>query len=502
MYRERILAWLAAMPIRGKLLAYVRESGARAYLVGGTVRDALLDRPSVDLDLAVEADAMALARRAADRFGGAFVPLDVDRDVARVVLRVGDQHLHFDLAGLRAENIVADLWARDYTVNAMAVSLDDSLELLDPTGGQADLAARSLRIARSDAFASDPIRVLRGIRLRGSLGLALTPETEALARHHASALQSVSVERVRDELAQVLALEDAAESLAYAGGLGILSIILPEFGHDDALLALGTRAVAALEGLAAPLRVELLGLHEPAGHAIPAPPRTSTGPAIPAESSTPAIPVIPALAGIQPPDAADVLLEYAPDLVEAWGQELTVGRTRWQGLKLGALLSVLPGGSATVEAAARRLHLAKTEMRQLRGMVQGREGLLRLSRHAELEPLEIYRFFREVAEAGLDAAVLSLALAADPAYPEGRIDRALLTGVVRQLMEAWFDRHAALVSPPALLSGHDLVLSLPVKPGPILGELLELLREVQVQGLVVTRHEALAYLRTYLLGQR
>ncbi|NLG28593.1 MAG: CCA tRNA nucleotidyltransferase [Chloroflexi bacterium] len=466
MIRDLILAWTRALPIRAKLLEYVRESGVRAWLVGGTVRDALLGRESMDLDLAVEGDALAIAQRAANRFAGAFVPLDSDRDVGRVVLRVGDQHVHFDFAGLRAADINADLWARDYTVNAMAVGLDDDLALLDPTGGQADLQARLLRVTRADAYANDSLRVLRGIRLAGSLRFALTPETEALCKRHAPDLAAVSVERVRDELALVLALPDAAASLAYAAELGVLSVILPEFGHDAALLAHGTRAVAALEALVAPLWAEGSRAHVP------------------------------------PEDAAEVLVDYAAGLLDGWMQELTVGRTRWQACKLAALLSVLPGGPAAAEQSARRLHLAKTEMRLLRGIIQGREILLHLAPNAELEPLEVYRYYRETGDAGPFAAVLSLALASAPGYAEQTVERAALVNCVRQLLEAWFERHASLVEPPQLLSGHDLVTSLPVKPGPILGELIELLREVQVQGLVVTRHEALEYLRTYLLGQR
>ena len=68
---DLILTWTRALPIRAKLLEYVRESGVRAWLVGGTVRDALLGRESMDLDLAVEGDALAIAQRAANRFAGA-----------------------------------------------------------------------------------------------------------------------------------------------------------------------------------------------------------------------------------------------------------------------------------------------------------------------------------------------------------------------------------------------------------------------------------------------
>jgi len=371
-----------------------------------------------------------------------------------------------DLSPLAGDDIGTDLSLRDFTVNAIATMLPTHSPRLDPFRGGADWRYRLLRQVSSQAMAADPLRVLRGLRLHGTLGFGLTPDTEALCRQYAPALASVSVERVRDELALILALDDAAESLAHGHALGILPVILPEFGCDNALLARGVSAVAALEALAAPLW------------------------------SAPDAPQI------APGSAGEVLVDYTPGLLEAWRQELTVGRTRWQAGKLAALLSVLPAGAAATEPTARRMHLAKTEMRLLRGMLQGRAALLTLARHADLEPLEIYRFYRDTGDAGPDAPVLSLALADTPGFAEAALERDTLLGCVQRLLQAWFERHASLVEPPQLLSGHDLVLNLPVNPGPILGELLELLREVQVQGLVVTRHEALSYLRTYLLGQR
>src|SRR5438552_3291933 len=119
-------------------------------LVGGAVRGAWLARAprfgQADLDLAVAAGALELARKVAGRLGGAFVPLDAERGTARVVA----SGVRIDVADWRAPTLEADLAARDYTVNALAVSVrellrDGAAPVVDPTGGLADLRARRLR---------------------------------------------------------------------------------------------------------------------------------------------------------------------------------------------------------------------------------------------------------------------------------------------------------------------------------------------------------------------
>ena len=139
--------WLAASQLHQRLSNELVQESTPCYLVGGTVRDLLLGRASRDVDLAVTHDALAIGRRLANRLGGAFVPLDVERDVARVVLGRGEQSEHIDLTGFRGNDLVADLRARDFTVNAMAIGLsgDERGRLFDPTGGREHLQCRCLR---------------------------------------------------------------------------------------------------------------------------------------------------------------------------------------------------------------------------------------------------------------------------------------------------------------------------------------------------------------------
>src|SRR5881409_4253192 len=196
-------------------------------LVGGAVRDAWLGRRpgrEVDLDVAVPAGALDLARRVAERLRGAFVPLDPERGTGRVVV----PGVRLDVTDFRGPTLAADLAARDFTVNALAVSVRELVTrgrapIVDPTGGLADLRARRLRALGPRVLAEDPLRALRGVRLEAALALRLTPRTVAAIRAVAPALAAVSVERVRDELLAMLALPDAARAFRRADALGLLS---------------------------------------------------------------------------------------------------------------------------------------------------------------------------------------------------------------------------------------------------------------------------------------
>jgi tRNA nucleotidyltransferase/poly(A) polymerase len=169
-------------------------AGADAFLVGGVIRDELLGRPIVDVDIAC-AEPAAAARTWADRAGGALVQLSERHGAWRVGFRGGRT---VDFAPLRG-TIEEDLATRDFTANAIARPLG-SAEHVDPLGGRADLEARVLRAVTDEIFRDDPLRLLRAVRLEEELGFALVPETEALVRRDAALADRSAGERILGEL--------------------------------------------------------------------------------------------------------------------------------------------------------------------------------------------------------------------------------------------------------------------------------------------------------------
>jgi tRNA nucleotidyltransferase (CCA-adding enzyme) len=233
-----------------------------AYLVGGSVRDLLLELlPANHLDLAIEGDARSVARALADRLSGA--AREFERFGTAVVEVEG---FEYDMASTRRETydepgalprveeapLVEDLRRRDFAVNAMAIALkgDDLGHLYDPHGGLPDLDARLLRVLHDQSFKDDPTRLLRGVRFEARLGFRFDPDTEVLAREAvgAEALATVSADRTGRELVKILEETEAASAVARMKELEITSALHPALDPDPeevASAALGAVTIGA-----------------------------------------------------------------------------------------------------------------------------------------------------------------------------------------------------------------------------------------------------------------
>ncbi len=176
-------------------------SGVALYLVGGAVRDAGLARPVHDLDCIVAEAGPAIARRLAAVTGARLVALGDERFGA---LRLVSGMRHIDIWDLQGGPLLTDLWRRDFTVNAIALSVPDGA-IIDPTGGVEDLARRRLRATRAEVFEEDPVRVLRLARLATTLpGFAADSPTISWARAATPRLWEMPHERLRVELETLL----------------------------------------------------------------------------------------------------------------------------------------------------------------------------------------------------------------------------------------------------------------------------------------------------------
>jgi len=236
-------------PAAPMLAALEGETGV--WLVGGAVRDLMLGGAPEDLDLVVEGDAVAVARRAAARLGGE--ALVHERFGTATVRGAG---IAFDLASARRETyprpgslpevelgatLEDDLARRDFTVNTFALRLADGVLSAWP-GAQEDLAARALHVLHDASFRDDPTRLLRLARYAGRLGFDVEPRTAELAAEAVrdNALDTVSGERLGAEL-RLLAREPQPAALAALERLGVGAALLPGFTVAPTLIA---RAVA------------------------------------------------------------------------------------------------------------------------------------------------------------------------------------------------------------------------------------------------------------------
>jgi hypothetical protein len=224
---------IATLPAQGGWSS-IRElveqlfAGEEAWIVGGAVRDHALDRPIVDVDVAL-AEPERAARLFARETAGAPFPLSERHGAWRVALADGRTVDFTPLTG----PIEADLATRDFTINAIAERVG-SAETVDPFNGYGDLEAKRLRAVGQSVFQDDPLRLLRGPRLEDELpfDFRLVPETEALIRRDAELVTRPSKERILGELRRL-----SADGFRRLDDLGLLQ---PLGGSLDRLERAGT----------------------------------------------------------------------------------------------------------------------------------------------------------------------------------------------------------------------------------------------------------------------
>ena len=239
--------------------------GFPIYIVGGFVRDLLLGHPSLDFDLVVEGDAIKLADSLASKYGGKATVHEkfgtAKWDVRK--LGIGNRELvsnprsqlstsdSLDLISARSEiykhpaalptvkmgNLDDDLRRRDFTINALAIRLDDDHfgELCDELGGLNDLQHGIVRVLHPHSFMDDPTRIYRAVRYEKRYGFNIAKETLALIPEARQLVEKLSAQRIRHELDLILDEPNAASMLECLDKLGLLKPIHPSLRCDKAL---------------------------------------------------------------------------------------------------------------------------------------------------------------------------------------------------------------------------------------------------------------------------
>ena len=199
-----------------------------AYLVGGSVRDALLNRYKIplDLDFVLPEKAIATARQIANFYGAGFVVLDPEREIARVVFPQGT----LDFARQEGSSLEADLNRRDFTINAIAYNVQ-SQKLVDPLGGLQDLQQGVLRMVSPQNLEDDPLRLLRAYRQAAQLNFQIETTTRRAIGDRTSWLKTVAAERVQAELNYIFTAPQGSRWLITAIEDGLLKFWLPSINQ-------------------------------------------------------------------------------------------------------------------------------------------------------------------------------------------------------------------------------------------------------------------------------
>lgn len=437
-----------------------------AILIGGAVRDALLGKPLHDLDFAVQGNGIGLARAVADALDGAFYIMDAERGTARVIL--SEPAFELDFAVCRGATWTEDIFARDFTVNAIGYDLTTA-QLLDPALGVRDLQQGLLRAVSDHAIKDDPVRALRGVRQAHQLQFVIAPATLARVQDMDAAILQPSAERLRDEILAICALPNAAQAIQQLDVLGLLRHLVPEveamrectqsLPHRFMVLAHTWQVMNRLDSLIA-AGVDSYDAEQPDVPGLVA--QLHAQLAQPT-SNTKRVALL---------RLATLLHDCGKPSVRAIDAD---GRIRFfDHERVGALLA---------HKRALALKLSSDEADQVSRTVRHH---MRLNQFARMPgPPTLRAMYRFVKETGDTAPELALFAMADCFGKRGEetlpADCAPSRRTATLVLALYYQRFDAAIAPAPLLTGKDL-LEMGMTPGPQLGKLLSELREAQMTG--------------------
>jgi poly(A) polymerase len=454
---QRIQAALDALGRPFQTLLRLRGE-RRVFLVGGTIRDILLERNPADFDFAVSGSGLDFARRLARSIHGRFVLLSESDDQARVVWR---KQLVLDFNGFADRTIDDDLLRRDFTVNAMAYPLTPDpgpltpAVLLDPFNGRQALADRLLKPVSGQSLELDPLRILRAFRFALELGFRIDPDVTEQAKR--ISLENVTAERLGYELLRIMGCPGSYQVMTELQHLGFLRQLFPE---AQPLLA---NRLLLRHSLLTYKKLEEL-IHEESWFSQHAPEFKSYVDAH--QHRRPLLKLAGLLHDIAKPET-----EFINDKQEVhyYGHD---------GL-----------GARHVEKIAReRLRLSRIDTRVLKMLVEFHMRLHLLATGPELTDRAIRRFFRDLKEQWFGLMLLTFA------------DGFATAGQTRHL-EQTFARiislkreYDAIVKVKRLVTGDDLI-GMGLKPGPAFKTILAELQELQVEGKITSTEQGLEYVK-------
>lgn len=469
------------------------------YLIGGAVRDLLTNRLSPDYDFALPSSGISIARRIANSLQADFMVLDDERDTGRVVLTNDNgTFTYLDFATYRGVTLEDDLRDRDFTINAIAFNPRDTT-IIDPLNGATDIRTKLIRACSPTSLQYDPVRILRGVRQAAAFGFGIEKNTRELMKEAAGAIGNVSIERLRDEVFKMLGGPKASASIRALEMLGVLTHLMPELlkmkditQSPPHIHDVWTHTLAVLDQLdnllTSSLRLDFdpektsdmfMGLvslkigryrDQIAGHFADA---------------------------LNPSRSHRSLLFFAALYHDVCKPETKTidenGRIRFFDHDIK--------GAKVAAERARSFNLSNDEVDRLETIIANHMRIHFFAERLEKENQPpsrkaIYRFFRDSGAAGVDLVLLALA---DVRGTRGnemtQVTWTAYLDIARILLENYWERPEEVINPPRLLDGNELMKELNLKPGRMIGQLLEAIRENQAAGKITEKEQALAFAR-------
>jgi poly(A) polymerase len=452
---------------------FAKAKKVKLYLVGGYLRDILLKREkeNPDIDFCLKKGAINFARGLKDQIRAGFVVLDKEHGCARLVKRIKDKVYTLDFTDFRGKDLNNDLLHRDFSINAMALGLEDVFaikseeKLIDPYGGRKDLEEKLIRMVGKLAFDEDPLRILRAFSLAAMFGFKIDEETLKLAKAKKKKLAGVSFERIRDELFKIFGRPDSFAYLAQLDKLGILKIIIPDIE-------------------------QMRGVKQGSYHHLDVWKHS--------------------LETVRQLECALRETRKNVDMQAYLGEIISAERKRVALMKLGALLhdigkplarrrkegkTIFHGheriGADITEIIAKRLKLSNDELQALEKMVFWHLRPGYLADKEDISARAKFRYFRDTGKEGASTLLVSIADQRATRGPlttdESRISHEKTCfSLIREYFKKQKEKKL-----PRLINGDDLIKNFKLTPSPLIGKILSEIEELQAIGKIKTKKQAL-----------
>jgi poly(A) polymerase len=456
-----------------------RSRGHDIYLVGGALRDLLINVVSVDLDFAVTEGAIEFMREMRRRLGkGSVVILDEENDTARLVL----EGLSLDVAGFRkgARTIEEDLVKRDFTINSMAVQLDDlvqpdrEVEIVDPLGGFNDLMLRVVR-ACPGCFEDDPLRLLRAFRFGAQLDFMIEDRTGEQISAKSALIETVAAERISFELELIMATSRAAMSFKAMQETELLGLLMPELYEGAGVDQPPFHQLDVMEHNLVTLEFVERIIDQPVIYF----PRSYN--------------LVDEVAGDVEALSALKWAALLHDIGKPAARKVNVDKTRRV-----TFHNHDEQGATLAQQIAERWKWSRRKTKKVVSLISMHMHPFHLNNVMQnQEEVSTRALYKICKRAGANLYPLFLLAMADslagqgpekPAGIEEQLEQLFLE-VVRFYQETLVPAQAG----PKLLTGHDLIAKFNLPPGPEIGRLLEAVETAALEGVVSTREEALAW---------
>jgi len=472
-----------------------RDNFGEVYAIGGYLRDKLLNKFNKDLDFVVKKNSIKAAREIADFFGGDFYLLDKERETARALIPLEDQRLIVDIALINGEDINEDLKTRDFSINAIAININEPDVLIDPLGGQKDLQHKKLVPCSESSFSDDPVRTLRAVRFIQNLELDFDLNIEPAIISASKDLKIISSERIRDEVCQILGLSDLERSYELMTEFRISDQIFPE--------------IKILEGIAP----KLPHVHDVLTHSFRVVENVRYFLDCIFESEN---------------KSENDFLSEVQSLIDKNRKPLFEYLKKFSKLNFSIYpLMALAGlyhdsakpyikpdedkgkivfpnhakkSAEIVCARMKTLAFSNEDINFVKKIIKYHMSVYFKSIGTNENPnRDIYRYFQDAEDLGILLGLFHLAdiiATYEDTLPQFRWKIAVSS--VEKIFDAWFNHFEDVVSPARLVTGDEIMKELGVSPGRKIGLILDKIREEQAAGKVPDKAFALSYAKKML----